>query len=161
MTNVIMMCGLPGSGKSTYVKEHKGEMDLYISRDLIRFSLLGEKEEYFGKETLVYNTFVDTINKALQTRVVKNIWVDATHPTPGSRYKLLRRIHGYKKLSIIVIDTPITTCLKQNAYREGREKVPDAVIWDMNKSFQKPTFKEGYDEIITIDIYGNKSIKRR
>ena len=45
MANIIMMCGLPGSGKSTYAKEHRGEHDLYISRDLIRFSMLEEGEE--------------------------------------------------------------------------------------------------------------------
>ena len=40
MANIIMMCGIPGSGKSTYVEEHRGEHDLHVSRDLIRFSML-------------------------------------------------------------------------------------------------------------------------
>ena len=48
MANIIMMCGIPGSGKSTYVENHRGEHDLHVSRDLIRFSMLGEKEEYFA-----------------------------------------------------------------------------------------------------------------
>ena len=78
MANIIMMCGLPGSGKSTYAKEHRGEHDLYISRDLIRFSMLEEGEEYFGKEKLVFDTFVNTINQALNIDSIKNIWVDAT-----------------------------------------------------------------------------------
>ena len=88
MANIIMMCGLPGSGKSTYAKEHRGEHDLYISRDLIRFSMLEEGQEYFGKEKLVFDTFVNTINQALNIDSIKNIWVDATHLTPGSRFNI-------------------------------------------------------------------------
>ena len=162
MANIIMMCGIPGSGKSTYVENHRGEHDLHVSRDLIRFSMLGEEKEYFGKEKLVFDTFVKTINNALKIDSIENIWVDATHINPPSRYKLLRRIHKqYKSLKIIVMDIPLSVCIDRNNYREGRARVPESASNGMYKNFRMPTFEEGYNEIITVDMYGNETRRDR
>ena len=162
MANIIMMCGIPGSGKSTYVEKHRGEHDLYISRDLIRFSMLEEGQEYFGKEKLVFDTFVKTINQALKVNSIENIWVDATHINPPSRYKILRRISKqYKSLKIIVMDIPLSVCIDRNNYREGRARVPESAINGMYKNFRMPTFEEGYNEIIIVDMYGNETRRSR
>lgn len=162
MANIIMMCGIPGSGKSTYVEKHRGEHDLYVSRDLIRFSMLEEGQEYFGKEKFVFDTFIKTINQALKVNSIENIWVDATHINPPSRYKLLRRLSKqYDSLKIVVMNIPLPVCIDRNNYREGRARVPEAVINDMHKKFRLPTFEEGYDEIISVDIYGNETRRSR
>lgn len=162
MANIIIMCGIPGSGKSTYVEKYRGKHDIYISRDLIRFSMLEKGQEYFGKEKLVFDTFVKIINQSLKINNIENIWVDATHINPPSRYKILRRISKqYNSLKIVVMDTPLSVCIDRNNYREGRAKVPESAINGMYKNFKMPTFEEGYDEIITVDIYGNETRRNR
>jgi predicted kinase len=45
MTVLYLMCGIPGSGKSTWIKQNKIESDAVISRDVVRFSLVKEHEE--------------------------------------------------------------------------------------------------------------------
>ena len=53
MTKTLwLMCGAPGSGKSWFAKNILKTDDTwqYISRDEIRFSLIKEGEDYFGKE---------------------------------------------------------------------------------------------------------------
>ena len=54
MAELILMMGIPGSGKSTWVKNHMKSDDIYISRDEIRFSLLQPGDEYFSKEKEVW-----------------------------------------------------------------------------------------------------------
>ena len=47
---LIIMCGAPGSGKSTYIEKHFISFPGYtkvVSRDQIRFSILKDDEDYF------------------------------------------------------------------------------------------------------------------
>ena len=53
MKKLYVMCGGPGSGKSTWIKKNLPTFKGYtkvVSRDEIRFSLVKEGEEYFSKE---------------------------------------------------------------------------------------------------------------
>lgn len=152
MGNLYLMCGIPGSGKSTYAKTNK---DLryckYISRDDIRYSLLKDGDDYFSKEKQVFRTFIAQINQAiLQDR---DIVVDATHISRASRAKVLRNLEGrchLDKIICICMTTSVLTCLQRNAMRTGRARVPDKNIKEMAHSFERPCYDEGFDEIIFV-----------
>ena len=47
MANLFIMMGAPGAGKSTFIKNLKGESGIPISRDKIRFSMVKENEPYY------------------------------------------------------------------------------------------------------------------
>ena len=76
MHNLYLMIGIPGSGKSTWLKTHATDGKV-ISRDVIRYSLLQEGDEYFSKENEVYRIFVDEIRKSIDEN--ENTYVDATN----------------------------------------------------------------------------------
>ena len=59
---------LTGSGKSTWLKTHATDGKV-ISRDVIRYSLLQEGDEYFSKENEVYRIFVDEIRKSIDEKI--------------------------------------------------------------------------------------------
>ena len=62
---LFVMCGNPGSGKSTWIQNNLHTFEGYtsvVSRDEIRFLLVPEGEDYFSKETEVFQQFVDEIN---------------------------------------------------------------------------------------------------
>ena len=51
--NLYLMCGVPGSGKTTWVKRQmmqaNGASSRHISRDTIRFNVITDEDDYFAK----------------------------------------------------------------------------------------------------------------
>lgn len=153
MTVLYLMCGVPGCGKSTWINKNKIDSDVVVSRDVVRFSLVKENEDYFSKENLVFNTFIEQINEAIDNRV-STIYVDATHINETSRNKVLDRLHLSDEVKVIpvFIKEKLETCLHRNSLREGRANVPEKAIVRMYNSLHAPNFNEKhyYANIITV-----------
>ena len=129
--------GLPGAGKSTFLKNYKKQNEVIVSRDEIRFSMRrNEKEEYFAHEKKVYNTFIQEIIKNLKTG--NNVYADATHLTPQSQIKLLNAVlqkAAPSRIELICFDVPLITCLQRNEKRKNTKAfVPPIIICKMAKS---------------------------
>ena len=137
---LYIMVGCPGSGKSTYAKKNLPDA-LYVSRDKIRFNLVKENEEYFSKETEVFNTFITKINEGLRQSL--DVVADATHLNRVSRFKLLNSLKIDKEKTeviAIVMFTPLSICIERNENRKGtRSYVPKDVIEKMYHSFKTPS----------------------
>lgn len=89
---LFLVCGCPGSGKSTWVRERVAKYGGYhISRDEIRFAILDERGgDYFDYENEVIRTFVSRINELLDSDEQNvDIYVDATHLTNSSRNQII------------------------------------------------------------------------
>lgn len=139
MANLILMMGIPGSGKSTIAKKKLKETDLYISRDEIRFSILKPEDNYFSKENEVFEEFVKQIQAGIDNKEIKNVFADATHLNHGSRMKLLNKLNRFGiDTYILFINTPLEIALERNSKREGRALVPDNVIKNMHQSIEAP-----------------------
>lgn len=154
MNKIILMCGIPGSGKSTYAKENMcPAFDEYVSRDEVRFSIVREDEEYFSHEGEVFNVFIKRIVKQLKSGAT--VWVDATHLTKSSRLKLLRAIPvKLDCIDLIWMNTPCEVALERNENRKGtRAYVPPSVIKRMFYQMEPPEFQEDkfhYNTIIEV-----------
>lgn len=154
---VFLLSGPPASGKSTYVRSHLLPGGEWISRDNVRFALVGENEEYFSREDEVFETFINYINQTLENPEVHTIYIDATHLNLRSRQKTLRRINmkNIEELNCVCFTTPLKVCLERNSKREGREKVPEDAIKRMYFSYLIPNQNlEPFDSVILVDEFG-------
>ena len=160
---IMMLVGVPGSGKSTYaqelIKELKAENHTvaYISRDKIRFNMLESNDLYFDKEKAVFTEFIRQINQAIEDGF-EYVIIDATHISPVSRAKVLKRVRAPSSvvLNIMVMDCSLETCIERNNKREGIYKVPVSAIENMYKNFVYPTTEEfinyNYEFVQIYDI---------
>lgn len=150
---LYLLCGIPGAGKSTWIKNQISNYGgVWCSRDIVRFSLIKEDEKYFAKEDLVFSTWINEIQSAINNKEgPDNIYVDATHLTPKARDKVLNKLNLQSvELRAVNFILPLETCLKRNGERSGRQLVPDSVIHNMYASFRPATVHEGFITIINI-----------
>ena len=156
---LFLLCGCPGSGKSTWVRQRIGTYGGYhISRDEIRFAILDERGgDYFDYENEVIRTFIARINELLDSdEQCVDIYVDATHLTDNSRNQIMRQLHLEDAYKIAVwMKVPLTVCLVRNDERTGRAKVPPKTIADMYNRARRPSPKD-FDEIWEIDFEGER-----
>lgn len=139
MKQLFLMCGVAGSGKSTYLSNIKNAV--VVSRDEIRFSLIGDFDDYFAKEDEVFATFIQKIQNAIDNEEgPKEIYCDATHLTKKSRDKVLNALNltNVENITVLVVRPSLTEALKRNAQRSGRKYVPNYVIRRMWSQFERP-----------------------
>lgn len=138
-----LLCGCPGSGKSTCAKALEGLGYVILSSDAMRLELYGD-ENYQTHNDVVFETLYQRAKVLLQAG--KNIVIDATNNTMKSRRKALGHFQGmdiYRTCTVIC--TPIELVLKNDANR-SRHVGPE-VVWAYIKSFEIPIREEGFDEI--------------
>ena len=157
MNDLYIMCGVPGAGKSTFLKNKiKSNKGVVISRDKIRFSLVKPDEPYFSKEKEVTKTLWDEINKELAAD--HTVFIDQTSLTRKSRKWLLTHITSdYNHINLIWIDENLETCLERNEQRKGtRGYVPRESIVNMYNNFEEPSLDEGFYRIFKYNSINDK-----
>lgn len=156
---LFVMIGAPGSGKSTWVKKQlRNDIDAYVSRDEIRFSMLQDDDAYFAKEKEVFDTFVEQIAMYLNDdNDIYRVFADASHLNYGSRMKLLNTLKAKGvnlnliNINYIYMFTSLETCLQRNALREGRARVPDKTIEEMYRSLREPEHDEPVKNVYIVN----------
>lgn len=148
---LVLMCGAPGSGKTTIAKKLMCNNDLYISRDEIRYSMISDEDEYFSKEKEVFNEYIKQIDEAL-TKNYHWIFADATHISFSSRMKVMSRIKDRSTIvNCIVMDIPLDIALERNSHRTGREFVPEHALKNMYNGLTPPQKGETIDKVVYVN----------
>lgn len=141
--------GIPGSGKSHWIKENKADTDLWVSRDRIRFEKLREGDDYFAFEDIVFEQFIEEIIWGLE--MGKTVIADATHLNRKSRARVLDKVRKFAdEIEVVWINPPLVTAFAQNDRREGRAWVKHGIIRRMWFSLEAPSAEEGFTKITII-----------
>ena len=144
MNKLYFMCGIPGSGKSTWVEANKEKLNAVIhSSDSIRTELLNDVNEQSQNE-LVFKTLHGRVIEDLLNG--KNVIMDQTGLNRKKRIAFLNQIKDIPCEKVcVILATPIDVCRANNANRE--RKVPEAIIEKMLRNFECPAYAEGWNDI--------------
>jgi len=136
-STVFMVCGLPGSGKDTYINKNL-TFSPVISLDEIRKEL---KLKPTDKQGLVIQTAKEKAREYMR-KGVNFIW-NATNITKKMRSELISFFVDYNSyVSIIFINKPLETVLEQNKNRD--KIVPENVILKLYNKMEIPNNSEAH-----------------
>ena len=143
---LIVMCGLPGSGKSywaeSYVKTHPSYE--IISTDKMRQELFGDESDQ-SNNWLVFVTAYQRLVSIIESG--KSAIFDATNLKRKDRKKIVKFFSRYNiPLKLVWMNTPMEVCKLRNSQR--KRFVENLVIDKMSECFIEPTREEGWDDII-------------
>lgn len=153
---LVMMVGLPASGKSTIA------YNLAMGNDYIVFSSDALREELYldvndNDQTHNHELFVE-LHKRIKTALKEgnNVIYDACNLSSKRRVAFLQELkHIPCRKECIIAATPYEQCLRNNDSRDRH--VPDDVIKRMYKSFDTPYYYEGFD-YISIEYWKDSRI---
>jgi predicted kinase len=141
---VLILIGLPGSGKSTWAARHRGSV---LSSDMARGLLTGDETDQ-SANARVFGLLRRILSERLALRQPLTI-IDATNLTRKERKQWLRVVerHG-AAAEAVVFDTPVAICKRRNAKRA--RVVPEEVIDRMAARLRPPAKEEGFHRITSI-----------
>ena len=141
---LIVLVGIPGSGKTTYAKNYikQNTNTIHLSSDSIRAELYGE-ESIQGDPAEVFSLMQKRAVEALHNG--QNVLYDATNITRKDRSAIIGLCPKFAEIECYIIWAPIETCIERDAARD--RTVGKEVIDRMLKRFQAPYYDEGIDKI--------------
>ena len=137
----MVLVGLQGSGKSTWVAEHLAATHVVVSKD------------YWPNARR---------RETRQRRVVagllaegRSVVVDNTDPAPEDRAPLIAAAReAGVPVRAVWLDTPAEVCLARNDARTGRARVPLVGFFATRARLVPPSMEEGFDRVDVVRPVG-------
>ena len=144
--DIVLMVGIPGSGKTTFCRERLFPSHLYISLDQLK-TRSAEAE-----------LFAFALNRR------KPCVVDNTNVNVAERSRYIQLAQKVRDVRVVAYCfTPdLQGCMTRNSKRTGRAHVPESAIKGRLAAFENPRFSEGIGEIYDVAVSkGGFEVRRR
>ena len=141
---MIVLIGIPASGKSTFASMHIPPSYQSISLDILQTR---------AKEAKAFS-------EAIASR--RNIVIDNTNVSRAERQRFIEpaKAAGYEVIGYY-FKSVTSDCLERNAHRLGRARIPDVGVVSRAKELETPSFEEGFDGLYYVTIVdGGFSIEK-
>jgi len=161
LLDVILVAGLPGSGKSWFAREYfAGKNRLRINRKEIRKSIyemshFGDvwKESYYTEKN---EYLVKHVERKIFEQLLSNnekVLIDNHSVTVESRRPYIETaLAARKTIGIVFMHTPVQVCMKRNLSRS--DSVPPMTISTLYSALVLPSRAEGFREILVVSAEG-------
>ena len=154
---IVMLCGIPCSGKSTYVNKlltyEYWENSIILSTD----NYIEEQAKRLGMTyNEVFQDCIDEATRQLEMSFVrakeegKRIIWDQTNLSIKTRKKKLTKVPSIYKRTAVWFQVDLEEALKRNGTREGKF-IPESILKRMYHQFEVPTLEEGFDFVSCVN----------
>jgi predicted kinase len=150
MTTCYQLVGVPGAGKSTWIKDQIWALGLTVVSTDSWVELEAQRQGKTYSE--VFTDYMPTAVDLMAKQVVRArelghtiIW-DQTSTTIASRAKKFRMLPDYEHIAVVFKTPEHTELMRRLSSRLGKE-IPEHVIASMIASWEEPTEEEGFKEI--------------
>lgn len=163
MANLVILAGLPGSGKSTWAKRLL-KTHRIVSSDEIRtrmFSSLDESEggaheseKKAANNALVFTVFHQEIRDHLRSGA--DTVADATNLNDIARHNLREIAEDVGAETHVILFTNVAQALLRNKLREGDRQVPESAMDTMLQKYMDTLMNidtERYSSIIRVESF--------
>jgi putative nucleotidyltransferase with HDIG domain len=142
---VILMCGLPGTGKDYWIAQHHPDLPV-ISLDRLRLEMGISPTDEQGT---IVQAARDLAKGYLQSET-PFIW-NATNIVKPIRSSLIRLFAGYRaRIRIVYLEVPLDRLLQQNHTRKAQ--VPTAVIHRYRDRLEIPDLTEAHQIDYFVEV---------
>jgi predicted kinase len=152
---LIVLMGIPASGKSTYAEKLKEEGKIVLSSDELRLELYGDVDHQ-DNNGHIFNTLFTRARE--QLKLGNDVVIDATNINSKKRIHLIQqefKHHDNKEAYAFM--TPYHNCIQHNNMRD--RVIPTHAIKRMYMNLQIPTFEEGWSDIKFIMCRSTKDVE--
>ena len=130
---LIVLCGIPAAGKTTFYRERFLPTHVRISLDLLKTR--------HREDIMLHACFA-----ARQPAVIDN-----TNATAAQRTRYVQLAHAAgSKAVLYFFDVTTRTAVGRNSGRSGKDRVPNVAIFGTQKKLEWPTRDEGFDEMYRV-----------
>jgi len=153
MPKCYQMIGVPGSGKSTWIKSQIWALGLSIvSTDNFVEAYAHMQDKTY---TEVFKEYMPVAVRLMANQVevckangVDVIW-DQTSTTLASRTRKFNMLPDYEHIAVVFKTPEPEELARRLASRPGKT-IPEEVVFDMVRKFEMPALEEGFVEIWRI-----------
>ncbi|XP_017541534.1 heterogeneous nuclear ribonucleoprotein U-like protein 1 isoform X2 [Pygocentrus nattereri] len=160
---MLMMVGLPGSGKTTwsskYSEQHPEKKYNILGTNAImeKMKVMGLRRQrnYAGRWDVLIQQATQCLNRLIQiaARKKRNYILDQTNVYGSAQRRKMRPFEGFQRKAIVIC--PTDEDLKERTLKrtdeEGKD-VPDHAVLEMKANFVLPEAGDFLDEVIFIEL---------
>ena len=155
MRKLILLAGLPGTGKSYYAQSIKDENCHIISSDETRFAITHDYRVILNDMNVVYDKMIETANALLMSNENITVILDSTFLDDKRRNYFLDKIKNTDYIELIMLKANIDTILARNHKRQEEKWVPEEVILSMMEKYKDPSSDNIYRYNFIKVVYVN------
>lgn len=160
---MIMMCGLPGAGKSVWAAEYslkhpdKKYNVLGTNNIIDKMKVMGlpRKRNYHGRWDVLIQMATKCLNTmfSIGSKLRRNYILDQTNVYPTAQRRKMRNFDGFKRIAVVVVPTEAEykrRCDKRD--REEGKEIPDSAVLEMKTNFKIPEVNDIFDDVIFTEL---------